>query len=572
MGGKYRIHVILAAAALIFHLFEGFAFIRSAAPTYDETVHLSSGYSYLETGRYLMNVMDHPPFSEMLSALPLLALHPKSFTAHPYFANLMPYHYGDLFLYQNNSTPERLLNTARRFTFIVWTGLLAWFIWLFASRLESAAAAALSLAVFGLMPVFISNNALITTDAAAAVFYFGAFALAWQFTAVRPVAKGVKGGKKAESPDGKKLAFWAALAGAAAGFGLVSKFSLFIVPPMVAAFWLGDNLLAPRLKLPRLLGYIGVYFAACLLVVALVYKFDIGLYFDGLTETLKRLGKGRSSFAMGRYTLEGVWWYFPAALAVKTPLVALLGAAAGLWLALKNFRKDYLWLILPPAVYFAVSLNTKVQIGYRHIMPVMPFVAVLAGLALARLLELRKGAWLAGGLLALNAVSVSRAAPHYLAYFNELAGGPANGYKLFVDSNLDWGQDVIGVAAYLKGRGNPPVIFSYFGVARPESYGIDYTPLGVVSNIELNGTGAQVCGMKDVLLAVSATNLQGTYYPDKETFGWLKARRPVFSAGYSIFVYDLTSDKEGLERLAALFDREGRNADADCLYSLAARK
>ncbi|OGR41740.1 MAG: hypothetical protein A2X35_12760 [Elusimicrobia bacterium GWA2_61_42] len=572
MGSKYRIHVILGAAALVFHLFEGFGFINSAAPTYDETVHLSSGYSYLATGVYRMNVMDHPPLSEMLSALPLLALKPAAFTGHPYFANLMPYHYGDLFLYQNNASAERLLNTARRFTFIIWTALLAFFIWLFASRLESPRAAGLSLAVFGLMPVFISNDALITTDAAAAIFYFASFALAWLFTAVKPVERAVKGGKTAGFLDEAKLRTWAALAGAAAGLGMVSKFSLFIVPPLVAAFWIADNLRAPRMKLPRLLVYVGIYFAACLLAVALVYKFDLGLYFDGLSETLKRLDKGRSSFVMGRYTLEGVWWYFPAALAVKTPLLALFGALAGVWLTVKRFRKDYLWLILPPAIYFAASLNTKVQIGYRHIMPVMPFVAVLAGLALARLLEVKKGAWLVCGLLALTAASVSRASPHYLAYFNELAGGPAGGYKLFVDSNLDWGQDVKGAAEYLKSRGNPPVIFSYFGVARPESYGIDYVPLGIVSNIELTGTGARVCAMKTALLAVSATNLQGTYYPDKETFTWLKSRRPAFVAGYSIFVYDLTADKDGLERLAALFDREGRNAEADCLYDAAAKK
>jgi 4-amino-4-deoxy-L-arabinose transferase-like glycosyltransferase len=280
----------------------------------------------------------------MLSALPLLALHPKSFTGHPYFANLMPYHYGDLFIYQNTLGPERLLNTARGFTFLVWTALLAWSIWFFASRLESAPAAGLSLAVFGLMPVFISNNALVTTDAAAAVFYFGSFALAWRFTAVSPHLRAIKGGKQAQFLDGGELRLWAALAGAAAGLGMVSKFSLFIVPPMVAAFWIADNLLAPRLKLSKLLGYIGLYLAVCLLVTALVYKFDIGLYLDGLSETLKRLGKGRSSFVMGRYTLEGVWWYFPAALAVKTPLLALLGALAGLLLVFRNFRKDYLWL------------------------------------------------------------------------------------------------------------------------------------------------------------------------------------------------------------------------------------
>ncbi|MEK7722322.1 MAG: hypothetical protein AAB359_08030, partial [Elusimicrobiota bacterium] len=290
------------------------------------------------------------------------------------------------------------------------------------------------------------------------------------------------------------------------------------------------------------------------------------LYWDGLCATLNRLDSGRSSFVMGRYTLKGVWWYFPAALAVKTPLLVILEALGGIWLVSKNFRKDYFWIILPPAVFFAISLTARVQIGYRHIMPVMPFMAVLAGLGLARLPEIKKGAWLAAAMLALNAVSVLRAHPHYLAYFNEPAGGPANGYKFFVDSNLDWGQDVRGVADYLKSRGNPPVVFSYFGVARPESYGVNYVPLGIISNVELKGTGAQVCGMKEILLAVSATNLQGVYYPDKETFSWLKARRPVFTAGYSIFVYDLSSDKEGLEKLAALFDREGRNSEADCVY------
>ena len=570
MDKTYRLPALLAAAALVFHLFAGLSFIRSAAPTYDEAVHLSSGYSYLDTGLYRMNVMDHPPFSEMLSALPLLAMKPQSFTGHPYFANLMPYHYGDLFLYQNTVSPERLLNTARIFTFAVWTALLAWFIWLFVSRLESAPAAFFSLAVFGLMPVFISNNALVTTDAAAAVFYFGSFALAWLFTSVKPLRKEGKGGKKTEVPDSGRLRFWAAMAGLTAGLGMVSKFSLFIVPPMVAAFWIADNLRWPRLKFSTLLGYIGIYFAACLVTAALVYKFDMGLYFKGLSETLRRLDQGRSSFVMGRHTLEGVWWYFPAALAVKTPLLALFGGLAGLWLAFRNFRRDYLWLILPSAVYFAASLNTKVQIGYRHIMPVMPFIAALAGIALARLAEAKKGAWLAAGLLALTAASVARAHPFYLAYFNEAAGGPAGGYKLLVDSNLDWGQDVKGVGEYLKGRGNPPVIFSYFGVARPESYGIDYAPLGIISNVPLSGTGAQVCAMKETLLAVSATNLQGTYYPDKATFDWLKTRKPVFTAGYSIFLYDLSSDREGLEKLAALFDREGLNTEADCLYSRAA--
>lgn len=560
MGKKVSLPVLLAAAALALHLFAGLAFIRSAAATYDETVHLASGFSYLHTGRYVMNIMDHPPFSEMLSALAVLPLKPQAFTAHPYFSNYLPYHYGDLFLYRNTVPPDRLLNAARTFTFLVWTALLAGLLWLFVARLESRPAAAFALCAFAGMPVFISNDALVSTDAAAAVFYFASFALAWLFTA-EPA------GGKGERPGRPWL--WAALAGAASGLALVSKFSMFVVPPMVAAFWIADNRFWPKRRFSSLLPYLLLYAAACLLAVALVYKFDLGLFWNGLSATLKRLDEGRSSFALGRHSVKGVWWYFPAALALKTPLAVLLAAAGGAWLALKGMRRDYLWLLVPPAVFFAASLTAKVQIGYRHIMPVMPFLAASAGIGLGRLYAARRGALVVLPLLALNAASTLRAHPHYLAYFNELAGGPANGYKYFTDSNLDWGQGVKQLAEYLKTRGNPPVIFAYFGVARPEAYGVSYAPLGLVSNAELRGTGAQVCGMKETLLAVSATNLQGTYYPDKKTFDWLKARTPAYTAGYSIFVYDLTRDADGLRRLGELFDREGRNAEADCLYARA---
>jgi hypothetical protein len=560
MAKKFSLPVLLAAAALVFHLFAGVSFIRSAAATYDETVHLASGFSYLRTGRYVMNILDHPPLSEMLSALPVLALKPQGFTGHPYFANFMPYHYGDLFLYQNSVPPEKLLNTARYFTFFVWTALFAVLLWVFVSRLESRAAGAFALCAFAGMPVFISNDALISTDAAAAAFYFGAFALGWLFTA-----------EPAGQKDGRPR-LRAVLAGAVSGLALVSKFSMFIVPPLVAALWLADNYFWQKRKLSALLGYLSLYAAACLLTVALVYKFDLGLYWEGLSATLRRLDTGRSSFALGRHSLTGVWWYFPAALLLKTPLLVLLAAGAGAWGLLKKFRRGYLWLLLPPAFFFAVSLTAKVQIGYRHILPVMPFLAALAGVALARVYaSSRRGAWLAAVMACLIPVSALPAHPHYLAYFNQLAGGPSNGYKYFVDSNLDWGQSLPQLAEHLRARGNPPVVFAYFGVARPEAYGINYAPLGVVSNAELRGTGAEVCGLKEVLLAVSATNLQGTYYPDKKTFAWLKERKPAFTAGYSIFLYDLSGDQDGLEKLAALFDREGRNAEADCLYAKAGK-
>ena len=161
---------------------------------------------------------------------------------------------------------------------------------------------------------------------------------------------------------------------------MASKFSMFIIPPLLIAFWIGHNLLEPKMRLSRLLWYSAVYLAAAVLILALVYKFNIALYLAGLGETLKRLDQGRSSFVWGRHSINGVLWYFPLALGLKTPLAVLALVLAGLVSVKKSFRKDYLWLLLPPLVYFAVSMGARVQIGFRHILPVMPFLAVLAGL------------------------------------------------------------------------------------------------------------------------------------------------------------------------------------------------
>jgi hypothetical protein len=555
---KKKVLIACASAALAAHFVMGLAFIRSAAPTYDETVHLSSGYSYLATGRYIMNIMDHPPLAEMADALPLLVYKPNAFSSHPYFMNASVYHYGDLFLYQNAVPAGKLLNTARVFSLFLWSGLLAFFIWLFAFKAAGPEAGALSVAVFALMPVFISNNALITTDAAPAVFYFGTFCLGYIFATLPVLNIAGRGHKTMKVLDNRRQYIYAALAGLVTGLAMVSKFSMFIIPPLLIAFWIGHNLLEPKMRLSRLLWYSAVYLAAAVGTVVLVYKFDIGLYLVGLGETLKRLDQGRSSFVWGRHSINGVLWYFPLALGIKTPLAVLALLLAGLAAVKESFRKDYLWLILPPLIYFAVSMGAKVQIGFRHILPVMPFLAVLAGLGAVYAGRRKVLLVILLPLLVLWGWGLVKTGPYYLAYFNELAGGPANGYKFLVDSNLDWGQDIKTLSAWLNKRGNPPVVLSYFGVK--------YLPLGIYSNVELSGTGEDVCRMDRLLLAVSATNLQSTYYPDKHTFDWLKSRKPEFTAGYSIFLYDLTADKEGAGKLAELFDRYGMNREADCLY------
>jgi hypothetical protein len=117
-----------------------------------------------------------------------------------------------------------------------------------------------------------------------------------------------------------------------------------------------------------------------------------------------------------------------------------------------------------------------------------------------------------------------RISPFYLAYFNELAGGPGNGYKYLSKSDLDWGQDLRGLARYLHTHGIATVKLAYFGTDDPRRYGITYERLR---------PGQPATGD----LAVSVTSLDVRHPGCEHAFAWLQGYKPTATIGYSIFVY-----------------------------------
>ncbi|MBI4424962.1 MAG: hypothetical protein HY554_14615 [Elusimicrobia bacterium] len=530
----------LGALLLATHLGLGLGFIRSAGPTYDEAIHLASGYSYLKTGRYRLNIMDHPPLAEMWAALPLLPLSPNLFLAHPDWLGGRLYHYSDLFLYKNNVPAKRLLERARAFNLFTWSTLAAALLFAWAWSAAGPAAAAGAALAHAFSPALLANLSLVTTDGASAVLFLAAFASGAAATRRDDDARPSRG-------------FWTA-AGLAVGLAMGAKFNMIALPPLIFALAVAPALLARRPPSRGVWWMLG----AAVLALAAVYRFSqLPLWWQGLSATLSRLEEGRSSFFFGRYSVTGFLAYFPVALAIKTPLPTLLLALAGLASLTRQPWRRGVWLWLPAALYFAAALATRVQIGYRHVLPVVPFLLLWAGLGAAWLWERgRAGRGLLAVLAAWLVVSVARAQPHQLAYFNEAAGGPERGYERLVDSNLDWGQAIEQLGEELGRRGRPPIYFAYFGTADPEAYGIRYLPAGFISNVTRLGNETDPSASGRVLLAISATNLQGTYYRDKQAFAWLRARKPVFVAGHSIFLYDLTQDGEGRRALALLLPPE----------------
>jgi hypothetical protein len=351
------------------------------------------------------------------------------------------------------------------------------------------------------------------------------------------------------------------LTGTLVGAALAAKFNMILLPPLLLFCLLAESRVEKGIKAQPLAA--GLAALCGLAALALVYGgAGPGLWWKGLSATLSRLSEGRSAFLLGRHSTEGWWWYFPAAMLVKTPLPLLGLAALGVWSLRAQPRREWAWLLLPPALYLAAALTSKTQIGYRHVLPLYPFLAVLGGLGAAFLWNAGAKGRGAASLAALwLAVSVGRGHPHHLAYFNELAGGRAGGAAWLADSNLDWGQDLPGLAAELRARGNPPVLLGYFGSDDPAARGLRYVPLATVANVERPGNAALEKGAP-LLFALSQTNRAGVYYRDKSLYAWLGSRVPVAAPGGSIFLYDLTADEEGRARVAALLASSGRSGDA----------
>src|SRR5207253_6229159 len=133
--------------------------------------------------------------------------------------------------------------------------------------------------------------------------------------------------------------------------------------------------------------------------------------------------------------------------------------------------------------------------------------------------------------IAWQVVGTARVGPDQLAYFNELAGGPEGGHRVVVDSSLDWGQDLAGLARWLEARGNPEIALAYLGNSDPGASGVRWQPFFATRP---PGAPGPRFG------AVSASYLFGLLDPHG-VFRPLRAAEPVAIIGHTIYVFDLTT-------------------------------
>ena len=573
MKSRWAAGVVLAAGvALYVSLAVGS--MRGKSATFDEAAHLPAGYTYLKLRDHRLNP-EHPPLIKVLAAAPLLLMDVQLKPDDEAWRLRRQWEFGRRFLYRWNDA-DRLLFRAR-LAIVALGALLGVAVFLRARRGWGLAAGALALFLCAFSPDVLAHGQIVTTDVGAALFMFLSV-VAFERLVERATA-------------GRLLA-----AGLAAGAAIASKFSMLVLAPILAVLavvavlsrepmtraWkrgAPDDVLGRGARAAHVaLLLVGIAVGA-LIVLWATYGFASPLAPDPGVESAFDWGRvsgrggpveaaigaarrihalpeayafgflrffrhseARPTFLLGHLSDSGFWYYFPVTFALKTPLalVALLILSVATRRHHPATLRTELFLWLPVAVYFVLACTLGLNIGHRHLLPVYPFLFVIAGRCAAHAV-VRVPAILSGAAVVILAawygVSVAGVHPHYLAYFNELAGGPAGGYRYLVDSNLDWGQDLPGLKAWMDRNGVARIKLSYFGTADPQYHRIDCDLL----------PGQMLPPPREVVreiapgdvVAVSATNLQGVYLDpaDRPLMERLRAQAPVATIGHSILVY-----------------------------------
>ena len=305
----------------------------------------------------------------------------------------------------------------------------------------------------------------------------------------------------------------------------------------------------------------------------------LGEYLLGVLMVQQRSAGGNTAFFLGEVSAAGSRLYFPLLYVLKEPLalhfLLLVAIATGVWKFFRMPREDISiisrmrrWIgrhfaefsaLAFIAFYWLFSIKSPLNIGVRHVLPTFPFIYILIAqhtwlwLAPAQDTQARTPARQLSQFAARLIVALGKygvvcllllwlvidtiiASPHFLSYYNELAGGSRNGWKIAVDSNYDWGQDLKRLADFMDQNNIGKISLEYFGGGSPRYYlGERFEPWQSSK------------GRPHGYFAVSSTFRQGAlgapapgfYRRPEDSYDWLMPYEPIAQIGNSIFVYDL---------------------------------
>lgn len=559
---KYvRFHV--AATVLILLLAAQLVHVgRVTSMTWDEGHHLYDGYNIWKNFDYRLNP-EVPPLVKLVSALPLLHAHLFVPPNQEREEQTEAYLDGRAFLLVNGY--DRILFPARM-ACMLFTLALAILLYAAARELFGPLAAVVALAFFVFDPNFLAHGALVTTDVPCACLML-ASVYSWY--------------RYCKQPTITRLL----LVALAIGLGLVAKFTGIFFWPMLLLLAAAEA--AQRRSLHLFGRRLIALLAVAIIAYAVLWSFygfryapapkgrdtnppfaeylqkvpraadatHLGFiarhhllpeaYIFGLANT-KITENADTSYFFGHVYRHGTWIYFPAAFLIKStlPFLLLLCLTSFAWRPGRwNTRAFALtFLLLPVAIYLAIAMSSSMNIGHRHLLPIYPFLYVMAtGAALALYESNRRWAAPIAILLAWQVATSASAAPGYMGYGNEAWGGSDNVHKYLSDANTDWGQQLKEVKLYIDQHHITDCWFAYFvdGVVEPSDYGIPCKRLPTQETTLWMNLPMDVPPTIDGPVFLSDSDLQGIEYGEGalNPYDGFHSIKPAAIIEHGLYVY-----------------------------------
>lgn len=544
--------VILVSLVAIFICLSVTSLVQKS-PTVDEVSrHIPTGYVFLKT-RDFAYATDTPPLGRYIVGAPLLCMNLILPENRDFWARENQSEFSQKFLYElNRKSAVDIVLFPRLMTVIVGVfGGVFLFFWM--KKNFDKLTALITVVFYFLSPNIIAHARLATTDMVATVAVMCSILTFWTFI---------------NEINLKNLiisSFFLALA-------LMSKYFAVLLLPVFLIFMLNVGIYHRREQgIKRILYTYLVYLFIALLILWIGYLFEfkpflknvsganqkivmfkkaikfllpavrmstlddftrkifrtpvpLGSYVYGVLGAFKHAYEGTRSFFMGQWSSKGDLSYYITAFLIKTPVPVMASFLLGLFFGVRNkkIRTLYLYFLTIIFVYVAFASHSNFQVGLRFILLIYPLIFIIAATAITIVVKTENIKRILMVILTLWMCAINIFIwPDYIAYFNELIGGPSNGYKFLRDSNLDWGQDLPGLKAYMDKNYMDFVKLDYYGEGDPSFYGINYDK---VNELELHAP-------EDFVYAISVNNI--------DNYSWVQSRNPDAVIGYSIFIYDL---------------------------------
>jgi 4-amino-4-deoxy-L-arabinose transferase-like glycosyltransferase len=468
--------------------------MRLDSATGDEGAHISAGMIKLRHG-WLSFFPEQPPLMNVLSALPLAEFR----LPDVWQGDRLPgshWRTGYSVLYRAGNDAHRLLFLARLPTVALFLALCFAVYWVVSSEVGRTWGL-VAFALTGFCPNLLAHGRLATVDLAVTAFAFLSFAfLVRALRSFRrpcgaagfsPPNYRLLGGLKPAAPQ-ERLGWIipSVLCGVFAMCAVLSKVSGVLVPPfllLAAALHVWRHRDGKALLKPAAAAFL----AGVLTLYAVTFSLASEQYLQSAYRDTPHIavpwlqyrqhvraiqhwyaqGHTSTQFLLGEFSRDGWPHYYYVAYLLKTPVGGILLFILAIVAARRKRSVALDASLLFVAVFFAISMTSKIDLGLRYVLPVYPFIYTATAIALANVVTEKRRAVGVGVLVGWHCISSLLAYPSYISYFNELIGSHRNADRFLIDSNLDWGQDLRRLRIWCDEHGVDFIRVDYFGGGEP---------------------------------------------------------------------------------------------------------